>query len=58
MRFLLRLLGTSHIDADRAIAAMDRITNIDLRDYAFGAFALTVAIIDLSLYAYIVSGAQ
>ncbi len=58
MHTILRLLGTSGKAADDAIAVINRITITDVRDYAFGAFALAIAVIDIALYIHIVSGAQ
>ena len=57
MHTILRLLGTSGIAADKAMAVINRITITDVRDYAFGAFALFVASIDIALYVHIVGGA-
>ena len=58
MRTILRLLGTSDEAANRAIDAIARITDTDLRDYAFGALALAVIVIDISLIAFIAGGGQ
>lgn len=57
MHTILRLLGTSGKAADHAIDVINRITVTDVRDYAFGAFALFVAAIDIALYIHIVGGA-
>ena len=58
MRTFLRLMGTSDEAADRALDAMSRITEADIRDFAFGAFVFAVAIIDVALYAYIIGGVK
>lgn len=58
MRTILRLLGTSDEAAARALDVIARITDTDLRDYAFGMLALAVVVIDLSLIAFIAGGGQ
>lgn len=58
MHLFLRLLGTSDEAAARAGRVMARITTSDLRDFAFGALALAVVIIDLSLILLIAGGGQ
>lgn len=58
MRTFLRLMGTSDDAADRALGVIARITDTDLRDFAFGALALAVVVIDISLIAVIAGGGQ